>query len=214
MHWQQKGGSRSASFSLTWNRPCDRSDQPASAADHYAPRQRGSARPRAEMTFGCHAAMPVLSQKAQRLPSVSDGSRFCCHHSSAPDQGHRQIVDIGPGRSGHQKTADPLQRMIRIIFRQHLCRIIPCRTQRRIRVLVDKAAGCVGRPVCPIRAKRADSRILRPPQPRCGRKRQLLIPPAEAPAGQVDDRLAACDIGQLFPVPRVGASRQSVSIRH
>ena len=37
------------------------------------------------------------------------------------------------------------------------------------------------------------------------RKGQFLIPPAEALAGQVDDRLTACDKGQLFPVPRVGA---------
>ena len=86
--------------------------------------------------------------------------------------------------------------MIRIIFRQHLRHIQPRSAQRRIRALVDKAAGCVGRPVCPIRAKRADSRILRSPQPRCGRKRQLLIPSAESLPGQMHDRFSSGKEGQ------------------
>lgn len=67
-------------------------------------------------------------------------------------------------------------------------------------VTIHIAAGSIRGAVGAVTAHR-EHRCIPPGQRRNRCKGKLLIPSAEALAGQVDDRLAACDVGQLFPCP-------------
>ena len=70
-------------------------------------------------------------------------------------------------------------------------------------VTIHIAAGSIGGAVGAVTAHREHC-CIQPGQRRSRCKGKLLIPSAEALARQVDDRLAACDVGHLFSLPRVG----------
>ena len=70
-------------------------------------------------------------------------------------------------------------------------------------VTIHIAAGSIRGAVGAVTAHREHC-CIQPLQRRSRCKGKLLIPSAETLAGQVDDRLAACDVGQLFSLPRVG----------
>ena len=62
---------------------------------------------------------------------------------------------------------------------------------------VHIAACGIGGAVRAVAADRKDTAVFQTGKSRCGGQSKLLIPSAQAFAGQVDDRLTACDIGQL-----------------
>ena len=78
------------------------------------------------------------------------------------------------------------------------------RSQRSGSIAVRIATSGIGRAVGAITAHREHCRVLSG-QRRSSGQSQLLIASAQPFAGQVHHRFPACDKGQLFPLPRMGA---------
>ena len=81
----------------------------------------------------------------------------------------------------------------------------PCCTESILRLTIHIAACGIGGAVRAVAADRKDTAVFQTGKSRCGGQSKLLIPSAQAFAGQVDDRLTACDIGQLPAMSGMGA---------
>ena len=121
-----------------------------------------------------------------------------------PDQGHRHIVDIGARCPGDDQAIHCFQGVVGIVVLQSSVSAPAPGLQRGKGIPIHIAAGGIGGAVCAIAAHREYRRV-QPGNGRRNRKGQLLISSAKPFSGQVNDGLAARDVGQLFPLPCLGA---------
>ena len=121
-----------------------------------------------------------------------------------PDQGHRHIVDISARCPGDDQAIHCFQGVVGIVVLQSSVSAPAPGLQRGKGIPIHIAAGGIGGAVCAIAAHREHRRV-QPGNGRRSRKGQLLISSAKPFSGQVNDGLAARDVGQLFPLPCLGA---------
>ena len=120
-----------------------------------------------------------------------------------PDQGHRHIVDIGARCPGDDQAIHRFQGVVGIVVLQSGISAPAPGLQCGKGIPIHIAAGGIGGAVCAVAAHREHRRV-QPGNGRRSRKGQLLISSAKPFARQVNDGLAACDVGQLFSLLRVG----------
>ena len=107
-----------------------------------------------------------------------------------------EIVDVCSRRSRYQQSAAASQRMVGIVFLQHLRDPDPLIRQRTCGTAVHISARCIRRAVCPVRSERKYRCILQPGNARSSRQRQLLISSAKTAAAKTHYRLTARQKGQ------------------
>ena len=87
--------------------------------------------------------------------------------SGDAQQGDGDVVDIGPGGTGHDQPVDGFQRMIGVVVGQDRVQVQPCRLQRGQTLMVGvtargvcRSVGSVaadGEPAIPVQAASASS---------------------------------------------------------
>lgn len=121
------------------------------------------------------------------------------------NQRNSNVVDICSGRTSDDEAFHRLQGVVGVVVGKGKEHIHPCRMKDVFSLTVHIAACGIGGAVRAVAADRKDTAVFQTGKSRCGGQSKLLIPSAQAFAGQVDDRLTACDIGQLPAMSGMGA---------